>query len=321
VWLHVAGDVRFKPLGDVSVSSTNRDHTANFLSAARTATHRPRAVAHTSTFYVHARRGGASDVYHVPEDFLPPEEMEHDNAYGHSKLQAETYLREQVRTRDLPFRLLVFRPDIVAHHIPVDEVARHRLGLLVDDFKMIFQLIASMLGAGAGPAAVLEYLPADLQTRVYTSDVDSIARGMAQLALLSGDGGAGFGSSERYRVFNLVNRWEPLTVGLLRDVCESLGGGRTSHTQVVPAERFWTELLPQLPPAVRLLYATLVEPFATYLTRPTTLASTRNVDAVLGETWHNLHPAHGRDITHWFRSGVLAAFPALYARPAFQGVS
>jgi nucleoside-diphosphate-sugar epimerase len=316
VWMHVAGDVRFKPLGDTAVSGANRDHTAKFVAAARGARHRPRAVCHTSTFYVHAKRGVASDVYQVPEDFLQPEDMEHQNAYGHSKLQAETYLAEQVRNEDVPFRLLVFRPDIVAHHIPVAQVAQHRPGLVVDDHKMIFQLLAALLGEPAAPENDLAYLPADLQTRVYASDVDTIARGMAQLAVLSGDGGAGFGAHDRYRVFNLVNRWQPLTIGMVRDACESPNARRKRQVEVVPAERFWTHVLPSLPAADRLRYSALVEPFAAYLTRPTTEASTRNVDEVLGPAWHNLHPSHAREVTPWFRAGVQAAFPALFAQGA-----
>lgn len=325
VWLHVAGDVRFKPRGDATVSSANAGHTANFFESAAAAKHRPRAVCHTSTFYVHAKHGASDDIYQVPEEFLPPDQMEHDNAYGHSKLQAESYLAEHARRGAWPFRVLMFRPDIVAHHIPVSEVARHRPGLLVDDYKMIFQLVAALLGrspdgVGAGgdlgPMPRLKYLPADVDTRVYTSDVDSITRAMAQLALLSGDGGAGFGAVDRYRVFNLVNRWNPFTVGTLLNLCQSLEGECASAVEVVPAHQFWTELLPCLAPADRLKYAALVEPFAAYLTRPTTEASTRNVDDILGTGWHNLHPRHGHDIAAWFRSGVQAAFPSFFAQGA-----
>jgi nucleoside-diphosphate-sugar epimerase len=314
VWMHVAGDVRFRPLGDTKVSTANRDQTASFVEAARAARHPPRAVCHTSTFYVHAKRGMASDVFQVPEEFLEPGEMEHDNAYGDSKLQAETYLAEQVRGGGLPFRVLVFRPDIVAHHIPVAEVSRHRPGLVVDDYKMIFQLLSALVGSpGRGSVGALKYLPADLHTRVYASDVDSIARAMAQLMVLSGDGGAGFGARDTYRVYNLVNRWQPLSVGMLRDACVSIGGAATHTVEVVPAERFRSQLLPGLPAAERLRYSALVEPFDAYLTRPTTEASTSNVDGVLGPAWHNLHPEHGRDVTPWFQAGVRAAFPSLYA--------
>jgi hypothetical protein len=187
---------------------------------------------------------------------------------------------------------------------------------VVDDYRTIFQLLAALLGEPGASDGDLTYLPADLQTRIYTSDVDSIARGMAQLAVLSGDGGAGFGAKARYRVFNLVNRWQPLTIGMLRDACESPNFRRKRQVEVVPAERFWTHVLPSLPLVDRLRYAALIEPFAAYLTRPTTEASTRNVDEVLGTAWHNLHPSHARDVTPWFRSGVQAAFPALYAQGA-----
>ena len=316
VWMHIAGDVRFVKLGTRRSSERNRGQTATFLDAARRAGGVPTTVCHTSTFYAFERVGTPRDRYTVPEDFLDPGEMQHHNGYGASKLEAETLLREEVRAGALPFKLLVFRPDVIAHHIPAPAVARRNPGLLVDDFRVMFGLLAALMGrpegasaggavAGAVGGSAGRYLPVDSATPLYASDVDSTTRAMANLAVLFGDGGLPLDGG--YRVFNLANRWQPLTCGDLRAICAALDPAATAAVRHVSLEEFRTTVRPRLSAEERLYYTTFIEPFVGYLNRPRTDPRTANVDAVLGEDWHLLHPGHGRDARAWLAGGVRAA--------------
>lgn len=311
-WLHIAGDVRFKKLGDRSSLTRNRDYTSNFIETAKSVPFVPRTVCHTSTFYVYEKSGSPRATYRVPEEFHDPGEMEHHNAYGYSKLEAEVYLQEQLRCGTLPFGLLIFRPDIVMHHIPVREVERRNPGLLTDDFKVVFELLAALIGQAKvhlpglpSMTSPLEYVPVTNDTVLYTSDVDSVARAMMYLATLSA--GDGLDLENGYRIFHLVNRWQPMTCGFLREVCEAIAPETVNKVQTVNPDEFNATILPRLSWLERMYYSTFIEPFAGYLTRPRTDAVTDNVDAVLGQDWHNLHPRHGIDLGTWVKAGAQQA--------------
>jgi hypothetical protein len=326
-WMHIAADVRFKKLGARRHSATNRDHTVGFVETARHARYAPGTVCHTSTFYTFEKAGPPHARYEVPEEFHDPAQMQHHNAYGLSKLEAETYLRDEVRSGALPFTLLVFRPDIVAHHIPVAEVARRNPGLLIDDFRVMYGLVAALAGYGDFGLAgnrrpggglpdqrVWKYLPMDGETQVYSSDVDSIARAMAHLAILYGAGA--LTAEKSYRIFNLVNRWRPLRCADLRKICAEVDPEAAEAVQTVSPDAFYQTILPGLPAAARMYFTTFVEPFVGYLNRPSTDAATHNVDAALGEDWHNLHPRHGIDLRAWFKAGMQQAMERRFGQAA-----
>jgi nucleoside-diphosphate-sugar epimerase len=311
VWMHIAGDVRFKKLGTQTSSVINRDHTATFLDAASRARCRPGTVCHTSTFYAFEKAGPPEATFTVPEDFLDPAEMQHHNAYGLSKLEAETLLRDEVRRGSLPFTVLIFRPDIIAHHVPAPAVARRNPGLLVDDFRVMYGLLASLAGLDGQPFG---YLPLDASTRLYTSDVDSVTRAMAHLALLYGDGS--LDAPGGYRIFNLVNRWHPLTCADLKSICAEIAPQATASVRHFSPAEFREAVWPRLSPAERLYYSTFVEPFAGYLSRPRTDPCTEHADSVLGEDWHLLHPRHGKDVRAWMRLGAQRALEQRFGAPA-----
>ena len=310
-WVHMAGDVTFKKLGDRSATRINRDYTENFIETAKHTASVPRTLCHTSTFYVFEKPGTSADpAFEVPEQFHDPAQMHHHNAYGYSKLEAETYLQQQVRS--LPFNLLIFRPDIVMHHIPVPTVAHHKQGLIVDDFKVVYQLIASLVGQISMPLAgpsqgssPIRYLPIDSATVLNLSDVDSIAKAMMQLALLYTDGG--FNTDDHGQIFHLVNRWRPVTCAVLRHLCAAIDPVASGRVKPVTPDEFQTQILPQLSWPERLFYTNFVDPFLGYMNRVETRASTANVDTVLGEAWHNLHPSHGIDVEDWLKAGATQA--------------
>lgn len=311
-WIHMAGDITFKKLGDKGSLVTNRDYTVNFVEAARKTRYTPRTVCHTSTFFTYEKAGQSDQEFIVPEEFHDPAQMEHHNAYGYSKLEAETYLRNLLRGGELPFNLLVFRPDIIMHHIPVKEVAVRNPGLLTDDFKVIFQLLAAYIGKAkikipGGPSIdnPLKYVPVNPDTVLNISDVDSVTRGMMQIATLYGDGG--LVADGGYRIFHLVNRWRPLVIRYMRELSEHLDPEKAAKvTQVTPAE-FKATVFPKLSWMEKIYYTNFVEPFIGYMDRARTHAVTANVDDLLGDEWHNFHPVHGLDIANWLEAGVRQA--------------
>lgn len=318
-WLHMAGDVTFRKLGDKSSLVNNLDFTVNFIEAAANAPHRPQTVCHTSTFYVFEKAGTPEDAFQVPEAFHDPSAMEHHNAYGYSKLKAEIYLQSLVDSGSLPFNLLIYRPDIVMHHIPVPEVAQRNPGLITDDFKVTYQLMAAILGRvnlqiPNGPALnrPIPYLPVDPRSQGYISDVDGITKAIMQLTTLHADGG--LAPEQGYSIFQLVNRWQPLSNGFMRQVCERIDPETVQRVTEVMPETFRTEVLPSLSWWEKLYYTNLIDPFVGYMNRPRTIADTSHVDAVLGEDWHNLHPAHGLDIAQWLESGCRQALEKDFGR-------
>jgi nucleoside-diphosphate-sugar epimerase len=313
-WLHIAGDITFKKLGDKGSLVTNRDYTVNFVEAARRVRNTPRTLCHTSTFFTFEKASDPDGEYWVNEEFHDPAQMEHHNAYGYSKLEAETWLRDRLQAGELPFNLLVFRPDIIMHHVPVKEVAAHNPGLITDDFKVIFQLLAAYIGKGkiklpipGGPSIdnPLKYVPVSPDTVLNISDVDSVTRAMMQLAVLYGDGG--LVPDEGYRIFHLVNRWRPLTIRFMRELSEQLDPERALKVNQVTPVQFRAEVLPKLSFVEKLYYTNFVEPFIGYMHRARTHASTANVDELLGNEWHNFHPTHGLDIPTWLEAGVRQA--------------
>jgi hypothetical protein len=310
-WLHIAGDVTFKKLGDPSSLVQNLDYTVNFVEAALHSPYPPRTLCHTSTFYVFEKKGGPEISFSVPEDFHSVDEMEHHNAYGYSKLKAEEYLRSLVQSGSLPFKLLIFRPDIIMHHIPVPEVSKYNPGLITDDFKVTYQLLAAILGQAKikipnGPtiSQPLKYLPVNPQSISYMSDVDSVTKAMMQLTTLFAHGGS---LDQGYQIFHLVNRWQPISNQFFRQICEFYDPEMTAKVKDVLPGAFHSQVLPSLPWHERLYYENLIEPFVGYMDRPCTIAETGNVDSLLGETWHNLHPAHGVDISQWLLIGLRQA--------------
>ncbi|MGJ3246528.1 MAG: SDR family oxidoreductase [Elainellaceae cyanobacterium] len=311
-WIHLAGDVRFKQLGNKGLQATNYDCTINLIETARQITYVPRTVCHVSTFFVFEKASQPDGEFFVPEDFHDPDEMEHHNAYGYSKLAAETYLHSQVRDRSLPFNLLVFRPDIIMHHIPVKEVAARNPDLVTDDFKVIYQLLAACIGRTkvkipGGPSfdAPLKYLPVCPDTVVNLSDVDSVTKSMMQLTVLHGDGG--LSPDDGYQIFHLVNRWRPVSNGFLRELTEAAEPERARQTQIVSPHEFQTQIMPKLSWVEKLYYAQFVEPFLGYMHRARTHTSTANVDNLLGDDWHHFHPIHQLDIPRWLEVGARQA--------------
>lgn len=311
-WIHMAGDITFKKLGDKSSLVTNRDYTVNFIEAARKTRFVPRTVCHTSTFYVFEKANHPDEEFSVPEEFHDPSAMEHHNAYGYSKLEAENYLHSLVKAGSLPFNLLVFRPDIIMHHIPVQEVALHNPGLITDDFKVIFQLLAAYIGKTkvkipGGPSFdnPLRYIPVGMDTVLNISDVDSVTKAMMQLAVLFGDGG--LAPEDGYQIFHLVNRWQPMPVRFLRDLSNSSEPELSGRIQHVEPAHFKAEILPKLSWMEKLYYSNFVEPFIGYMNRARTNAATDNVDNLLGEDWHNLHPSHQVNLGQWLEAGVRQA--------------
>lgn len=307
-WLHMAGDVTFRKLGDKSSLVNNLDYTINFIETAATAPHRPHTLCHTSTFYVFEKQGTPDDVFHVAEAFHDPAQMQHHNAYGYSKLKAEAYLQSLVETGALPFNLLIFRPDIIMHHIPVPEVARRNPGLITDDFKVTYQLVAAILGRiklqipnGPSLDKPLSYLPINPKSEGYISDVDGITKAIMQLATLHAEGGLTLENG--YSIFHLVNRWRPISNRFIREICEANEPELTRQVKEVLPTTFQQDILPHLAWWEKLYYTNLIEPFIGYMDRPKTIASTANVDALLGEHWHNLHPIHHVDIAKWLEIG------------------
>ncbi len=311
-WIHMAGDITFKKLGDKSSLVTNRDYTVNFIEAARHTKSVPRTVCHTSTFYTFEKANEPDGEFDVPEQFHDPAEMVHHNAYGYSKLEAETYLRDCVRAKNLPFNLLIFRPDIIMHHVPVKEVAEYNPGLITDDFKVIFQLLAAYVGRTkikipGGPSidSPLKYIPVSLDTVLNISDVDSVTKAMMQIAVLFGDGGRV--PEDGHQLFHLVNRWRPLPIRFIRELSETVDPEKTGKVQQVSPQQFKAEVLPKLSWMEKLYYTNFVEPFIGYMHRARTHASTANVDDLLGDDWHNFHPVHGLDVATWLEAGVRQA--------------
>ncbi len=311
-WLHMAGDVTFRKLGDKGSLVTNLDYTVNFIEAAANASHVPQTVCHTSTFYVFEKAGTPDDEFQVPEAFHDPAQMEHHNAYGYSKLKAEMYLQSLVESKSLPYNLLIYRPDIIMHHIPVPEVAQRNPGLITDDFKVTYQLMAAVLGRVSlqipnGPSLnrPIPYLPVNPDSQGYISDVDGITKAIMQITTLYADGG--LSPEEGYAIFQLVNRWRPLSNSFIREVCERIDPERVSQVKQVLPETFRQEILPGLSWWEKLYYSNLIDPFVGYMDRPKTIADTTHVDEVLGEEWHNLHPAHNLDIAQWLESGCRQA--------------
>jgi nucleoside-diphosphate-sugar epimerase len=311
-WIHMAGDVTFKKLGDKSSLVTNRDYTVNFVEAARKAKFIPRTVCHTSTFFTFEKASQPDSEFFVPEEFHDPTQMEHHNAYGYSKLEAETYLHGLVQSGALPFNLLVFRPDIIMHHIPVREVAFHNPGLLTDDFKVVFQLLAAYIGKAkiklpGGPSIdnPLKYMPVDPETFLNISDVDCVTRAMMHLTTLHGDGG--LAPEDGYQIFHLVNRWQPLKNQYLRELTEQLEPEKAQKVIPITPVEFKEMVLPKLSWIEKLYYNNFVEPFIGYMHRANTVTSTANVDNLLGEEWHNFHPIHQLDIPSWLEAGVRQA--------------
>ncbi len=311
-WIHMAGDITFKKLGDKGSLVANRDYTVNFVESARKAKSVPRTVCHTSTFYTFEKASDPDGEFHVPEEFHDPAKMEHHNAYGYSKLEAETYLHGLIKARSLPFNLLVFRPDIIMHHIPVTEVANRMPGLVTDDFKVIYQLLAAIIGKTkikipGGPSidTPLKFIPVNPNTLLNVSDVDSVTYAMMQLAAIHGDGG--LSPEDGYQIFHLVNRWQPISCGFLRELSEKAEPEKSQKVlQISPAE-FQATVLPKLSWVDKLYYTNFVEPFVGYMHRARTYASTAHVDSLLSDEWHNFHPVHQLDIPRWLEAGVRQA--------------
>jgi nucleoside-diphosphate-sugar epimerase len=311
-WIHMAGDITFKKLGDKGSLVTNRDYTVNFVESARKAKSVPRTVCHTSTFFTFEKASEPDGEFFVPEEFHDPAKMEHHNAYGYSKLEAETYLHGLIKSGSLPFNVLVFRPDIIMHHVPVKEVSTRMPGLITDDFKVIFQLLAAYIGKTkikipGGPSIdnPLKYIPVSPDTVLNISDVDSVTHAMMQLTALHGDGG--LSPDGGYQIFHVMNRWRPLAIRFIRELSEQLDPEKAQKvTQVTPAE-FKATVLPKLSWMEKLYYTNFVEPFIGYMHRARTHASTANVDNLLGDEWHNFHPVHQLDIPNWLEAGVRQA--------------
>ncbi|MDX2272695.1 MAG: SDR family oxidoreductase [Cyanobacteriota bacterium] len=311
-WLHMAGDVTFKKLGDKTSLVTNLDYTVNFIETAAATQHIPRTVCHTSTFYVFEKAGDPDGEYTVPEAFHDLAEMDHHNAYGYSKLKAETYLQSLVESGSLPFNLLIFRPDIIMHHIPVKEVSAYNPGLITDDFKVVYQLMAAMLGRTKiklpnGPTinSPLKYIPVNENTVLNISDADSVTKAMMQLAVLFGDGG--MTPDLGYQIFHLVNRWRPIPIRFIRELCEATEPDKAKLVTQVTPDQFKKDILPKLSMMDKIYYTNLIEPFVGYMNRARTHALTDHVDALLGENWHHLHPDHGVDLADWLERGARQA--------------
>ncbi len=323
-WIHIAGDVTYKKLGDKRSSVANRDYTRNFIETARQVNHIPRTVCHTSTFYTFERADQPDGDFEVPEDFHDPEEMQHHNAYGYSKLEGETYLHSEVQAGTLPFNLLIFRPDIVMHHIPVPAVAARNPGLIIDDFKVGYQLFAALVGKArlqipGGPTVnyPLKYFPVNEESEAYMSDIDTIAYAMMQLTHLFGERGL-VPDNGSYEIFHLVNRWSPLKNKYFRELTLAVDPEKANRVQLVTPDQYYNEVLPSLPWMERMYYSNLVEPFIGYMHRAVTRAITDNVDRRLGPNWHNLNPVNGVDIDKWLVDGGLQAMEKDfgYAEPA-----
>lgn len=308
VWIHMAGDVTFKKLGDKSSLVNNLDYTVNFIETAAQVKSPPRTVCHVSTFYVFEKANNPDDEFDVPEEFHDLTAMDHHNAYGYSKLKAEAYLQSLVQEKALPFNLLIFRPDIIMHHIPVKEVAQRNPGLIVDDFKVVYQLFAAMLGRAQvklpnGPTidTPLKYMPVNEKTVLNISDVDSVTKAMMQLAVLFGDGG--MTPDQGYQIFHIVNRWQPISIQFIRELCETVEPERSQLVKQLPPDAFRADIFPQLSWIEKLYYTNFIEPFVGYMNRARTHTTTANVDALLGEDWHNFHPNHQVNLSQWLELG------------------
>jgi len=306
-WLHVAGDVRFKKLGDPSLTKENRDHTIHFIETARQTKYPPRLFAHTSTFFVFEKSGTPDDTFYVPEEFHDPKLMEHHNAYGYSKMEAETYIHEQIRSGSLPFRVIILRPDIIMHHIPVPAIQVQKPGLLVDDYKVVFQLAAAILGKTEvklkdGPSLdqPLRYIPCGPGTQMNVSDVDTVTRAMAWLTVLHGGRTADIG---RYKIYNLVNRWHSIEVSHFRELFRKLKPEAADSVRYLPNEEFKRTIWPTLSFGEQIYYHNYIFPFEGYMDRPRTIPITQNVDEILGDDWHYLNPVHKVNFEQWITDG------------------
>ncbi len=306
-WIHMAGDVRFKKLGDTSLTKQNRDHTIHFVETARQTAHPPQVLCHTSTFYVFEQQGTPEDTFYVPEDFHDPAKMHHHNAYGFSKMEAETYIHEQIKTGALPFRVVVLRPDIIMHHIPLPEITQYRPGLLVDDYKVVFQLAAAVLGKTEvklqnGPTVdqPLQFIPCGLGTQMNVSDVDTVTRAMAQIAIIHG---GHISDIDQYRVYHLANRWQSIEVSYFRHLFAKVNPAAAEHLRYMDVDQFKREVWPKLTFGEQIYYHNYIFPFEGYMNRPRTIPITANVDALLGPDWHLLNPVHGLDFEAWVTEG------------------
>lgn len=308
-WFHLAGDVTFKKLGDKRSLSTNLDYTVNFIDAAAQAQYKPRTVCHTSTFYVFEKANDPDGDYVVPEAFHDPAQMEHHNAYGYSKLKAESYLKSLVDSEELPFDLLVFRPDIIMHHIPVEEVAAHNPGLIVDDFKVVYQLLAAVTGRlqikipnGPSMRKPLKYLPVHFESVLNISDVDSVTKAMMQIAVLHSDGG--IKPEEGSKIFQFVNRWQPIPISFIYNLAKEVIPEILEHIELVTISEYQETIFPNLGWSEQFYYGSLIDPFLGYIHRAKTHAITANVDELLGDDWHQFHPSHGVDQAAWLQQGA-----------------
>lgn len=312
-WFHIAGDVTFKKLGDKRSLSTNVDYTINFVEAAAQVPYTPQTVCHTSTFYVFEKANDPSGEYVVPEAFHDPAEMDHHNAYGYSKLKAESYLKSLVEAEDLPFDLLVFRPDIIMHHIPVEEVVTRNPGLIVDDFKVVYQLLAAVTGQmqikipnGPTIKKPLKYLPVCLDSVLNISDVDSVTKAMMQVAVLASD--QSYKTEHGFKIFQFVNRWQPISTQFIRNLVKEVTPDVLANIELVSIQEYQEKIVPSLSWAEQFYYGNLIDPFLGYMHRATTHAITANVDELLGEDWHNFHPRHNVNQAEWLTKGALQAF-------------
>jgi nucleoside-diphosphate-sugar epimerase len=312
-WIHVAGDVTFKKLGDTRSLTTNLDYTINFVETAAQAKFVPRTVCHTSTFYVFEKANTPDAEFTVPEEFHDVSQMEHHNAYGYSKLKAEAYLQSLVESKELPFNLLVFRPDIIMHHLPVPEVTARKPGLVTDDFKVVYQLLAACAGqlkikVPNGPTIQkpLKYLPVNSNTVLNISDVDSATKAMMQLAALHADGG--LVPENGYQIFQMANRWQPIPVNFIQDLADKYIPDITGQIQIVSIEDYKENIFPNLPWVEKFYYGNFIDPFLGYMHRARTNPITTNVDQLLGEAWHNFHPSHRVNQADWLHRGVTQAY-------------
>lgn len=311
-WFHMAGDVTFKKLGDKRSLTTNLDYTVNFIDAAAQAQYKPRTVCHTSTFYVFEKANNPEGEYVVPEAFHDPAEMDHHNAYGYSKLKAESYLKSLVDSEELPFNLLVFRPDIIMHHIPVVEVEARNPGLIVDDFKVVYQLLAAVIGRlqikipnGPSLKKPLKYLPVYMDGVLNISDVDSVTKAMMQVALLCSD--QSYKTETGAKIFQFVNRWQPIPSQFIHDLIKETIPEILDSVELVSIQEYQEQIIPKLSWSEQFYYGNLIDPFLGYIHRAKTHAITANVDDLLGEEWHNFHPRNNVDQAKWLALGAMNA--------------
>jgi hypothetical protein len=124
---------------------------------------------------------------------------------------------------------------------------------------------------------------------------------MMQLAVLFGDGG--MTPDQGYQIFHIVNRWQPISIQFIRELCETVEPERSQLVKQLPPDAFRADIFPQLSWIEKLYYTNFIEPFVGYMNRARTHTTTANVDALLGEDWHNFHPNHQVNLSQWLELG------------------